>query len=59
MSTAAFTYYYDPVILRNKLTPLPFFQRPSSEKERLKKSLCFTSMCSIGCIITFKIDMGW
>ena len=24
--TAAFTYYYDPVILRNKLTPLSIFR---------------------------------
>ena len=48
--TAAFTYYYDPVILQNKLTPLTIFrdlslrkrdsknfQRPSPEKERFKK----------------------
>ena len=24
--TAAFTYYYDPAILQNKLTPLPIFR---------------------------------
>ena len=26
VSTAAFTYYYDPAILRNKLTPLSIFR---------------------------------
>ena len=35
-NTAAFTYYYDPVILRNKLTPLSIFERFSSEKVRFK-----------------------
>ena len=32
--TAAFTYYYDPVILRNKLSPLSIFR--DLEKERFK-----------------------
>ena len=34
-TTAAFTYYYDPAILRNKLTPLSIFNS-SSEKVRFK-----------------------
>ena len=37
--TAAFTYYYDPVILQNKLTL--DFQRPRSEKERFKKIIVY------------------
>ena len=32
--TAAFTYYYDSVILRNKLSPLSIFR--DLEKERFK-----------------------
>ena len=47
-STAAFPYYYDPAILRNKLTPLSIF-RDLRERE-MQKSLCFTCMCSIGAI---------
>ena len=39
MYTAAFTYYYDPAILRNKLTFFNF-QRPSSKKERFQKNNC-------------------
>ena len=57
-STAAFNYYYDPVILQNKLTPLSIF-RELALRKRDSKSLCFTSMCSIGCILTFKTNMGW
>ena len=57
--TAAFTYYYDPAILPNKLTPLSIFRDLAMRKRDSKKSLCFTSMCSIGCILTFKNDMGW
>ena len=56
--TAAFTNYYDPVILRNKLTPLSI-SRDVALRKRDSKSLYFTSMCSIGCILTFKNDMGW
>ena len=32
MYTAAFTYYYDPVILQNKLTPLSIFRDPALRK---------------------------
>ena len=56
--TSAFTYYYDPVILRNKLTPLSIFKDLALRK-RDSKSSCFTFMCFIGCIQTFKNDMGW
>ena len=58
-STAALIYYYDPVILRNKLTPLSIFRDLPLRKRDLKKRSCSTSLCSIGCILTFKNDMGW
>ena len=51
--TAAFTYYYDPEILQNKLTPLSIFRDLALRKRDSK--IMFTSMCSIGCILTFKI----
>ena len=35
--TAAFTYNYDPVILRYKFDTFVEFQRPSSEKVRFKR----------------------
>ena len=35
--TAAFTYYYDPVILRNKLTPLSIFRDLALRKGDSKK----------------------
>ena len=38
--TAAFTYYYDPAILRNKLTPLPIF-RDLALRERGSKKFMF------------------
>ena len=53
-NTAAFTYYYDPVILQNKLTPLSIFR-----ESKFQKSLWFTSICSIGCKLTFQNDMDW
>ena len=56
--TAALTYYYDPVILRNKMKPLSIF-RDLALRKRVSKRLCFTSMCSIGCILIFKFDMDW
>ena len=56
-AAAAFTYYYDPVILQNKLTPLSIF-RELALRKRDSKSLCFTSLCSIGCKLTFKNNMG-
>ena len=40
-TTAAFTYYYDPVILRNKLTPLSI-SRDLALRKRDSKNLCFT-----------------
>ena len=39
------------------MTPLSIF-RDLALRKRDSKSLCFTSMCSIGCILTFKNDMG-
>ena len=36
-STAAFTYYYDPVILRNKLTPSSIFRDIALRKRDSKK----------------------
>ena len=55
MYTAACTYYYDPVILRNKLTPLSIFRDLAlREREReIQNNLCFTSMCSIGCTCVY------
>ena len=35
--TSAFTYYYDPVILRNKLTPLSIFRDLALRKRDSKK----------------------
>ena len=35
--TAAFTYYYDSVILRNKLTPLSIFRDLALRKRDSKK----------------------
>ena len=35
--TAAFTYYYDPAILRNKLTLLLIFRDPALRKRDSKK----------------------
>ena len=59
-NTAAFTYYYDPVILPNKLTPLSIFERSSSEKVRFKIVYgLLLNRCSIGCKQTFKNDMDW
>ena len=56
--TAAFTYYYDPAILRNKLTPLSIF-RTLALRKRGSKNKLFTFMYSIGCILTFQNCMGW
>ena len=39
--TAALTYYYDPVILRNKLTPLSIFRDLSLRKGDSKKFLVY------------------
>ena len=55
LTTAAFTYNYDPVILQNTLTPLSIF-RDLALRKRDSKSLC---MSSIGCKLTFKNNMGW
>ena len=38
--TAAFTYYYDPVFMQNKLTPLSIF-RDLALKKRDSKKLMF------------------
>ena len=35
-TTAAFTYYYDPAILQNKLTPLSIFRDLALRKGDLK-----------------------
>ena len=37
--TAEFTYYYDPAILRNKLTPLSIFRDIVLRKRDLKKAI--------------------
>ena len=39
--TAALTYYYDPAILRNKLTPLLIFRDLALRKRDLKNSVYF------------------
>ena len=39
--TAAFTYYYDPVILRNKLTPLSIFRDQALRKRDSKKLIVY------------------
>ena len=52
-NTAAFTYYYGPVFLQNKLTPLLIF-RDLALGKRYSNILCFTSMCFISRIIIFK-----
>ena len=54
---AAFTYY-DPAILQNKLTSLSIFGDLALRKGDSKKSLCFNSMCSIECILTFQNCLG-
>ena len=56
--TAVFTYYYDPAILRDKLTPKSIF-RDFALRKRDSKNYLFTSMCSIGCILTFQNCIGW
>ena len=38
---AAFTYYYDPVILRNKLTPLSIFRNLALRKRDSKKFMFY------------------
>ena len=40
-NTAAFTYYYDPVILRNKLTPLSIFRDLGLRKRDSKKCMLY------------------
>ena len=39
--TAAFTYYYDPAILRNKLTPLSIFRDLALRKIDSKKLIVY------------------
>ena len=39
--TAAFTYYYNPVILRNKLTPLSIFEDLALRKGDSKKFIFY------------------
>ena len=39
--TAAFTYYYDPVILQNKLTPLSIFRYLALRKRDSKKIIVY------------------
>ena len=39
--TAAFTYYYDPAILRNKLTPLLIFRNLALRKRDSKKFIFY------------------
>ena len=39
--TAAFTYYYDPVILRNKLTPLSIFRDQALRKRDSKRLIVY------------------
>ena len=39
--TAALTYYYDPVILQNKLTPLSIFRDLALRKGDLKKFMFY------------------
>ena len=40
-TTAAFTYYYDPVILQNKLTPLSIFRDLDLRKRDSKKFMFY------------------
>ena len=40
-STAAFTYYYDPAILRNKLTPLSIFRDLALRKGDSEKIIVY------------------
>ena len=39
--TAAFTYYYDPAILQNKLTPLSIFRDLALRKGDSKKFMFY------------------
>ena len=39
--TAAFTYYYGPAILQNKLTPLSIFRDPALRKRDSKKIIIY------------------
>ena len=39
--TAALTYYYDPVILQNKLTPLSIFRDVALRKRNSKKLIVY------------------
>ena len=39
--TAVFTYYYDPAILRNKLTPLSIFRDPALRKRDSKNNIIY------------------
>ena len=39
--TAAFTYYYDPAILRNILTPLSILRDPALRKRDSKKIIVY------------------
>ena len=39
--TAVFTYYYDPVILQNKLTPLSIFRDLALRKRNSKKFMLY------------------
>ena len=41
LNTAAFTYYCDPAILQNKLTPLSIFRDPALRKRDSKKNIYF------------------
>ena len=40
INTAAFTYYYDPAILRKKLTPLSIFRDLALRKRDFQKYNC-------------------
>ena len=41
VNTAAFTYYYDPVIFRNKLTPLSIFRDLALRKRHSKQIIVY------------------
>ena len=57
-STSAFTYYYDPVILRNKLTPLSIF-RDLALKKRDSKKFMFYFYVFYGVYTNIQNEMGW
>ena len=56
--TAAFTYYFDPVILRNKLTSLSIF-RDLALRKRDSKKLMFYFYMFYRVYTNIQTDKGW